>query len=625
MIRQNAAILTCLLIFFTINLTSLNERPVTVDDLDSLKHINGRSYKESLSLVETVGSVALLSPEHAPGYYLVLNAWSKLVGSDLFSARLLSVFFGLIAAAFVYRLMLLTRNQRGALVALLAIALLAYFHYYSQIARVYSLLPLFCAWILWSYWRVINEPKGSLTLWLSFFAAAAFILYVHYVGFLLLAAVGLYHMLMVPKRVRWLQVLLVMAAASLPFTLWLPVAMRGFTDSQASLAHSALSFSEAFVALLRLYSNGLWILPVVAAVILVLKRKRLNDAEKYLVLVALAVSSILLLVNEVTPILVERRMRYTLVLIVPLSCALAIALCQLPHRRWISLAMLALWAASSVLFASSYDLEVYTNRRSLNLHLTPHFQDFIYRADELPGHNELILSFYPRDAVSKLTILRYYRLQLSEWAHVAEMFYDAQGQLIVESSLTTLASPEGITENSQGVWLIHNPRHTSAAALEEDYGWFTQQFRFCKRYLEKAESIIDYYLKPAIPCELITDAQPLAIHYDNGAELGNLIYERSSDTLTIFLRWAQTIDAAYSFTLQIFDSSADKVAQHDTVISDDPIDIATFDLTALPAGDYVVKLIVYDRESIVSQPGVLARNGQAFEREVDVLHFSVRR
>ncbi len=621
---QKSAAILCLLVFFAINITSLNARPVTLDDIDSLKHTINHPHRDRFDLLQTIASVAQHSPEHVPAYYSALDLWLVIVGEDLFLTRLFSVFLCLLALALTYRLALLTRNRQVAAAAPFILAFMAYLQYYAQITRVYALLPLVTGWALWAYWQAVASPTVSRWKWLSLFTSVLATIYTHYIGIIVLAGVALYHLIFVPKDRRWWHVVLIVVLASLPFILWLPVAFRGFARSQTSLAKDVLALPEAFSALLRIYANGLLLVPLGAAAILWLRRRRLNGGERYLVFVALAVFLLILLVNEISPILVARRMRYTLVLAVPLSCAFAIAVCRLPGGSVLRLPLLALWVASSVVYADSMELSVYTNQFSLDFDNVPHYQDFIYEAAKLPGHNEPILSFLPPVSEVARWSLGYYREQLSDWTHVISMYHDHQGQLRLASSLSTYATPEALIENSQGIWLIHNPTRTSDSALEEDFGWFTQHFRFCKRYLEKPKSIIDFYLKSSIPCELVTDEQPLAIRYDNGAELGNLIYDRTTDSLTVFLRWLRTIDKVYSFTLQVFDERANKLAQFDKVISGDPIDIAPFDLAAFPAGEYVVKLIVYDRESIASQPGLLLSDQQPFEREMDVLRFSVQ-
>ena len=94
--------------------------------------------------------------------------------------------------------------------------------------------------------------------------------------------------------------------------------------------------------------------------------------------------------------------------------------------------------------------------------------------------------------------------------------YDDQGQLVVESSLSTYSSLDAIADNSNGIWVIHNPMLTDLTEMQVYTEWFTQQYKFCKRYVEKTKSVIDYYVKSPIPCDLVTDEQPVNILYSSG-------------------------------------------------------------------------------------------------------------
>ncbi len=621
--QQKVIVLVCMLIFYAISVTNLNSRPVSVDDLDSIKHIFDSSLNHPYSFSQTIQSVSTLSPQHSPGYFVALNAWRALVGDDLFLTRLLSVYFGMATVAFVYRLALLTRNRQVALSAPIAVSLLAYFVFYSQIARMYSLLPLLCSWILWSYWKVVSAPATvGRWKWLSLFLAAATFLYVHYFGAVVLAAIGLYHLLFVPKNRRWTYVTLVLAVAGLSFTLWLPVVFRGYLRSHDVLEKTVLLFPEALATALRIYSNGLWFLPIVAVAFVMLHWRGISKVEFYMLFVAGTGIFLFLVANEITPILVARRMRYTMVLMAPFCCAMCIGLTRIPGWSLLRFPLLVVWIGSYILFSNSHDLVVYTNRERSEADLVPHYQDFVYESDALPGHNELILSFYPHTIQATEWALWYYQRTLSEWAHVAHVSYDDQGPLVVESSVSTYSSLEAISNNSKGIWVIHNPLLTDLTDMPVYTEWFTQQFQFCKRYVEKSRSVIDYYLKSSIPCDLVTDEQPLNIRYSNGTELGNIVFGLGADTLTVYLWWLQTIDKVYSFSLQIFSDEGNKVRQDDLVISGAPIDIMTFDTADLSAGDYTVKLIVYDFETKDSQPGVVTKDQRLFERDVEVFRFS---
>lgn len=623
MSQQKAIVILVLLLFYAINVTRLNSRPATVDDLDTIKHLYSNTYDKSHNFTQTIESVSKLSPEHGPAYYIVLNAWRKIVGEDLFVARLFSIFLSLAAICIVYRLALLTGNDQIAVAAPLILAFLAYVHYYSQIARVYPLLLLGGGWLLWCYWGTVARKRVYRWQWLSLFASAASVLFVHYFGALLLAAIAIHHVIFAPKNKRWFVVASVLAAGSALFAVWIPVVIRGYDQSHNALADSVLSFSDGLLVTLGIYSNGIWFLPLLAAAILVVNRRRLNRAEIYLVVATAVVIASLLLLNEITPILTERRMRYSLILAAPLCCTLAIAWSRLPSARPFRLAVLVLWIGAFAQFAASHDLAVYTNQDSREQLSIPHYQDFIYESHRLPGHNELILSFHPSAPVSRIAFLRYYRLRLSDWSHVAHVSLGENGEPVVESGLSIYASLESITRNSRGIWISHNPKESALVDMGSIADWLTQDFQFCWRFLEKPEHIIDFYLKRDIPCSLITDEEPLAVSYNNGTALGNLAYELNADSLVIILRWLRTIDKVYAFSLQLFDDEGHKLRQLDKVISRDPIDVLSFDLAGIPAGSYVVKLIVYDRESKLSQPGVIVLDKLPFERAVDILSFEI--
>ncbi len=63
--------------------------------------------------------------------------------------------------------------------------------------------------------------------------------------------------------------------------------------------------------------------------------------------------------------------------------------------------------------------------------------------------------------------------------------------------------------------------------------------------------------------------------------------------------------------------------QVDAVINGTGLDTQTLDISSLPEGEYVVKLIVYDRLSLKSQPGKIIDTNERFEREVEITKFSI--
>ncbi|MCY3781560.1 MAG: glycosyltransferase family 39 protein [Chloroflexi bacterium] len=613
----------CLLLFFALGSAHLKVLPIGNDEYNSLSHIQHPEKGAVYNLVETVQSVTERSQQHSPLYFLLLNMWRTLVGADLFVLRLLSLYFGLLTIAVAYHLAASFRDRQLGFTTLLITTFLAYHLFYSHTARMYTLLPLVASWLIWSYWKAVIEAKNA-PRWLrvSLLASAVSILYLHYFGIMILAALGLYHLFFVGKNRRWWRITLLLSLAGLCFLPWLPVASHGFSN-RISLIDTRLPLLDSLLTYFLVFSNGLFFLPLAAAALAARYHSRLNKAEKFILLITAFTLLLTVLANEFTPILVARRMRYMTLLAVPFSCSVAVGLRLMPRWNIMRVPLFLLWIAAFIVYSRSDDLLFYANKIDQNLHKTAHYQDFVYESENLPGHNELILSFHPDTPITIRKTLTYYRATLSKYAHLVHISYDDNNELLIQSGLTTYATLDAIAENAIGVWVTFDPRQTDLQTMEVYSNWFSQKYQACRRYVDKPDNIIDYYLRVDVPCELVNAAEPFSIRYDNGTILDHLLVRRSSDTLSIYLRWLQTIGEEYSFTLQVFDSQSNKVRQVDRVISGEPVDIVYLDISSLPAGEYSAKLIVYDFETGVSQPGLLIDGAERFERDIEFYRLSV--
>ncbi len=613
----------CLLTIFTLGSANLKHLPIGNDEYNSLSHVQHPENGVAYDLAATIQSVAERSQQHGPLYFLMLNAWRVLAGADLFALRLFSLYFGLLTVAAAYQFARQCRDRPLGLTTLLVASFLAYQLFYSHTARMYTVLPLFACWVIWSYWHLVSAT-GDIPRWrwLSLLASAALILYLHYFGFMILAAIAMYHVLLPDKNRRWRQVTLLLALAVLCFVPWLPTAIEGFSH-RISLAETRLPWLDSLFTYFLVFSNGLFLAPILAAALTLRYRSRLNRMERFTLLITAFTLVLTIIANELTPILVERRMRYMTLLTVPFCGSLAIGIRFLPRWTALRYPLLLMWFAAFVVFYRSEDLLRYANKIVQNLHKTPHYQDFIYDSGKLPGHNELILSFHPDTPITVTKSLRYYRAALSKFAHLVHISYDAAGELNIQSGLTTYATLDAIAENAIGIWVIHDPQQTNLADLDVYTDWFILRYQACRRYIDKPHSVITYYLRADLSCDLVNADDPFAIRYDGGAELGHLIADRDGLSLIFTLRWLQTVGEQYSFTLQLYNDAAEKVAQADRVISGEPVDIVSFDLSMLPAGDYAAHLIVYDFATKDSQSGLIVSSGTRFERAVEVARFTI--
>lgn len=617
-----ALVLLCLALSYVLGVSNLKTYPVFESEANSIKHLWISHSSPTLTIPETVASVFARSPDHAPGYMMLLNIWSRLTGRDFFTLRLLSVFFGLFALVLTYRLALLISGADTAIMAALLAACLAYFVYYSYTARMYSLLAMATAWVVWSYWKTASS-EGTVPRyrWLNYIGAAAAITWVHYFGLIVLAALGVYHVFFAPKTRRWLQISLASMAAGLLFLPLLPYFVAGTAGREVPWS-DALSLVDSARAIASIYTNGLPFVAPVVAILAAVNYRRLDQAQKYILILACAIVLLMLAANEIAPLLIARRIRYTIIFALPWVCALAVALSLLPGwRRW-RIPLLILWIGAFAAYSRSDEMLLYTNWLTQNQHKMPHYQDLLYESAVETKETDYIVSFHPNLPLS-WQYRSYYGQIPGKWAGLIHLWTD-DGIPAFYSSDPTLGSVESMANWRFPVWLVYNPRETDLESIPAYADGFAKHYRSCGRVVDKPLSVIERYAPVDVSCALLTAPEPLAIQFDNETELANIEIEVDSDGLNIYTWWTRTDFGAYTYSLQVVDrEGAQTGLQTDNLIGDSGFYTLSLDVSSLPAGEYVVTLIVYDTVSLKSQPGLVVGAQARFQREVEVGSFRV--
>ena len=615
-------VLLCLFFLWFYAITNLTGLPIGNDEYNTIARIRDSSLTQPVSLAETLNKLAAISPDHGPLYFVLMNLWQRVAGHDLFSLRLPSVFFALLSLATAYRIARLGGDDRDGLAALVTLAFLSFFLYYTHIARMYTLLALVAGVLVWSYWKAASQIRAPLNpgIWLLLFGSAALIMYIHYAGLILLIAIGFYHLLFSRKCWRWWRVSALMLLAALMFGFWLPVAIEGATASSV-LSQTRLSPLAALGAGFSVFSNGIVALPIIAIALIIRYRKRLQPAQRYILLILVFAVLLLLALNEITTLLVESRLRYLTFLAAPAAGALVYGLRFLPAWKPVRICLLLVWIAASFAFTRSDAFNIYTNRRALREDTLVHYQAFRYDLRDQPGFAQLIMSFH-QGAPAVWKTIEYYRAILDGWKYIVHLTYDESGEVLLQSGIPPRMTLDDIAENFAGVYAIHNPAQTDLNAMAVYRDWFLEHFRSCKRYINQPNNVIELYLKRPIPCALLVADNPFAIRYDSGMMLSNIVVVDSADALDVYLWWDEIQPGELSFSLQLLDQEAKKVLGKDAVIWREALDAQSLDVSALPPGDYTLKLIVYDFETGLSQPGLIIGAAQRFEREVEIARVS---
>ena len=612
----------CLAFVFAFGAINLRSDPIKTADYNSLKHI-GISYSDPLwRLPQTINSVAERSSDHAPLYFILLNLWAQLTGRDLVTLRALSLFFALLALAFTFRLALSTSGPSAALDTVLLTSFLAYFLYYSLEVRMYSLLILCAAWVVWAYWRVaILKAEARWRHWAALMLGAAAIINTHYIGFLVLAAIGAVHLLVARRDRQWWKFPLAMMAAGLSFLPWLPVALGSFVQRSIP-GHDVLSLLEAAAAILSPYSNGLLLPWLIVGAALALKFRRLGEGERYIVLVAAVLLGAMLLANEFADLIIARRLRYTIVLMLVWNCALAIGLRRLPRWRLLRIPAIALWMSAGLIYNDSADMLLYTNRLADGQIHVPPFQRLLYDPAIKVGERDVVVGVHAHRPL-EFKQFDFYSGKLGTWDIMLHIWQNERGDLETQFNDTRYTNLESLTDWDYPIWLVYDPSQTDFAAMDLYSDLLLRYFQHCKRFVDLPDAMVEMVLAQDILCQLFLAERPLEIVYAGGNHLENIAAEIRGDVLRVSFLWAEIAQNEYAFSIQIFDQNRPTGSQIDDVIAGAPVRNYALDLSALPPGDYAANLIVYDFESGESQPGLIVESQERFQRELEIARFTI--
>lgn len=128
--------------------------------------------------------------EHPPLHYWMLHFWNTLAGTDAFAGRFLSVAFGVLTVALIYRI---AKRMGGMWLGILAALFLATarFHvWWSQDIKNYTPSIFFAFAAVWFALTILEKP--NLKAILAYALCAALALWAHYLAALVLLALNLY-------------------------------------------------------------------------------------------------------------------------------------------------------------------------------------------------------------------------------------------------------------------------------------------------------------------------------------------------------------------------------------------------------------------------------------------------
>ena len=533
------------------------------------------------------------SVRHSPGWNMLLFFWARGVGSQALAIRTLALLLGLLTIAWVYRA---GRDffapAAGAFAALLLSASLFHLTYMVR-SRPYALVALSAALCLWSWWRVARHPQPpGIGAQVALLLGATGLCYSNWFAALMLPALGLYHLLFVPKTRRWWRPVLLLGLAALIASLQIPLLLRGlmYTEGEG-LAARVLSAPGVLSYLVRFLSNGLvdlappldgllLILPL-AVPLLVLLRLRAGKAVGAIWLpafVAAMLTALLLAINEMLQVIVDDRIRYFMPLWSMMALLAGAGLWRLSRRRRRLVAvLLAFWLVYGAWLTQATDF-----RYELHYHREYFKPQGVWSLmhERIPAGDLVIRDNHAR----KFPLPRY-----------------SPFRTVVSRMDERLAEQMPLHATEPSVWLFYDSALSSLAQL----GFIERDDRLerilCERLLhpvldERGLRLERFVLHPSEQCP----DSPVRLEFDGNIRLIGPRTELRNGLLRLDANVHSDDDALlanYSLAVHVIDPrSGERVAQGDTGIGPGSFVSlrSEIDLGALPAGEYELRVGLYN-------------------------------
>ncbi len=242
----------------------------------------------------------------------------------------------------------------------------------------------------------------------------------------------------------------------------------------------------------------------------------------------------------------------------------------------------------------------------------------LYEPDaDLPMVHDITLSIHDY-AMTDGQLFEYYLSLDQSPAHVFPLRLENLAAKRMSSPRLPLIDHEAALAASATVLFAYDPRHSDQRIVDEYAAWVSREFTACGALTKSSSAQVTLFLRSGFPCALATDADPLAVHFDNEAVLNNVILERQDSDLAIYFLWNHLPAENYSVSIQFFDAAGSKVHNQDFVLGDEPLAQHRVDLASLSPGIYHVKLILYNFETGASVSGEIISSGFRFDRELDI-------
>lgn len=589
--------LPILLLVAVLSIRQIDLYPPTSDEIHSSMNSAGWLTDSSYSPLDVIEDVHRYRPEHVPGYFIILNIWGSLTTRDISMGKTLGVFFGLLSLAMAYRLARDIVAPVAGLFALIIVASNAFFNFYLAHMRMYSLLVLTSGLVLWLYLHIVYRARIVNTKYYLALSAAVFALIsTHIFSALLLLALGVYHLIFIPKNGRWLRVSIAVAVAIFVFSPFLfGTAARGIprtVDVWGGARAGALQVIELWIAVTCNNQLSLLLLSF-GGLALGAWKKRIR-LQPYLLILPLFLMG-LSIMAESTSLVSKYGMRYHLAGWIPLVLVLAAGLYSyFSVRKWLGL-IAFLWVVAGLTFQTAADWREYLATGRITPFSLPAYHAVSRLAIQDGQRPHIVgLPYHPR------TLNYGYSGRTNQ-----EHYFDQHGisvELIGNSEPEVLADHLRWNARFESVfWLFYQTSRVDPQQVAElDTTIETLHYRHCESVDLGADTVVRRYSWITVDCETPRTAanhKSQFLDYEfYAAELAE-----SESRLYFSDSWTAAQPNSlhdYQMSYQLISPEWENVAQLDLpLVHEGKPRIFFIDVENVPAGSYRLMATLYDVDS----------------------------
>ncbi len=520
----------------------------------------------------------------APFYYILLSAWGHSVGWSVFAMRAFSLLLGVLAIAFAYRLGSDMHSPFAGFCTAIILGASAFFSAYLHEIRTYSLLVLQIFIIMTLYWRLLQRKRSWLMMAIFVLVTTA-TLYTHPFAIGAVGALGLYHLLLAPRKGTWWQLLFMLVLAGILYIPWGQITLDIIANRVENNTRTLTVRTNAEVIrdMLHAFSNGVWTFLLFLLPSLLLLRK--SHAVRLLWFTGIIFAALMLGANHLSDMI--NHVRYLMPLLPAVALLMGIGLASLTRYRNVVWVVLAGWVLIGFMNAPTFGNLFYSREEHIVFHITFPFEEILNDIKAEAVSNDAVALEFPYHSWAIHGTIDYYMDGIS----ARYVLTDQLGQGSNDPA-DRIDGFDNFIGDAGRIWFVVDNTVVPTDLLDDYQAILDNRYILCERVREDDTVRVDKMAQIEALCD--APDTPITTFGDDVALL-DVVHEQTDTYDIIYSTWSTDVPAdTYSISLQFVNDTGKAVHQLDNPL---PLGDFAYRIDRIPSGtlsdNVTLNVIVY--------------------------------